>query len=204
MEKRQAFQKTVEFHNSMSKHQANAVFASKSERPINMKNKDENARTIDVDRMPFSQISDEITRHASQRSAPRTNTNAYVTSSSFGLVYDGAPSPNEDARRTIGADPGYSMLMIDRQRPAFNATSPRFAHEEKVTLQKKLQPGPGHYDKPESQQVSPNTAVFKSRHARFESPKTLDNNPSPGDYFQKQTPFLKKTFNASLPRPRFI
>ena len=127
------------------------------------------------------------------------------------------------SKSRTGQDQGYNVLLSDHlQKPGFNVTQPRFQYG-KDDMKRAEIPGPGSYNRlgtqegrpsPEKMHAHPNqqfglTANFKDSTSRddFKSYLAHEKKKAPlagSDYFQETRPFLKKTFNASLPPPRFI
>ena len=80
-------------------------------------------------------------------------------------------------------------------------------------------PGPGSYERNKSQEHSIRKSperMFADQNARFKSSTDRDDHMSylahektkapiaPNNYFSETRPFLKKSFNASLPPPKFV
>ena len=128
----------------------------------------------------------------------------------------------------IGQDQGYAMLLQDHfhTKPGFNATSPRFNYAKKNMAMAEV-PGPGTYERfrtveghrPQMQQSadSDKRLTANNMSAAFKNPTTRDDflsymasekkkpvDVSPSRYFEGNRPFLKKSYNASLPPPKFI
>ena len=123
-----------------------------------------------------------------------------------------------------GTDPGYNMLLSEsNKKPGFNVTMPRFNYL-KEQLRMAEVPGPGSYARTGTQEPakrnSPNnkgaaggnplglTSTFKDSTSRDDHKSYLAHEKNktslaPTDYFTEQRPFLKKTFNATLPPPKF-
>ena len=76
-------------------------------------------------------------------------------------------------------------------------------------------PGPGAHNRYNTQEGVKRFSPNKNNSANFKDSTSRDDYKSymahekkkapiaPSDYFQEQRPFLKKTFNASLPKPNF-
>ena len=159
-----------------------------------------------------------------------TNNNTYLNSTvksiqhdksgTFGVFHE-SQNPYDSTNssgRAVGQDPGYAMLLsehIEKKQHGFNATQPRFDYI-KEEIRRGEFPGPGAYNSRHNTQdgvkrYSPN----KNNSANFKDSTSRDDYKSymahekkkapiaPSDYFQEQRPFLKKTFNASLPKPNF-
>ena len=121
------------------------------------------------------------------------------------------------------------MLLQDHfQKPGFNATTPRFNYVKK-NIEMAEVPGPGSYERFKTvegnrQNISENedydrsvrmtgnqtTAIFKNPTTRDDylsymaTEKKKSKDVSPNRYFKEHRPFLKKSFNASLPPPKFV
>ena len=103
-----------------------------------------------------------------------------------------------------------------KQTSPFKSTAPRF-RRQKSTVE--TSPGPGSYEAIEESPLNTSltkkgTSMFKSTFRKIDQhdyPTLSKLNPTlipaqmpgPGAYFGKQRPFLKKSFNASLPRKKF-
>ena len=225
MDKRFAFQKTIELHKKMQDMVPNAIFKSNVTRQCSPNNRAETIRSGVYD----------FEKTANQTVQTRTtNNNTYLNSTlksiqndkqgSFGLFND-SQNPYESTNssgggaRAAGQDPGYAMLLsehIGSKQHGFNATQPRFDYV-KEELRMGEVPGPGAYNRYNTQEgvkrYSPNkqdghTANFKDSTSRDDYKSYLAHEKkkapiAPSDYFVEQRPFLKKTFNASLPKPNF-
>ena len=120
------------------------------------------------------------------------------------------------------------LLQEHFQKPGFNATTPRFNYAKKNVEMSEV-PGPGTYERfktvegnrpliadnedyDRSVRMTGNamTNVFKNPTTRDDylsylaADKQKPKQVSPNRYFQENRPFLKKSFNASLPPPRFM
>ena len=113
------------------------------------------------------------------------------------------------------------MIFGDGTKAAFLATSPRFNYFKEEKLLGEV-PGPGAYERMKSQEevlrtsvgisraesTEPNTAGFLGKSGRDDYLSYLADKkrlPSmgPAAYHQTGRPFLKKSFNASLPPAKF-
>ena len=107
-------------------------------------------------------------------------------------------------------DQGYTDVVF---KPSFNSTQPRFDYMKEQVKRSEV-PGPGSYGtrlntQPNQSSTSPGkegNAIFKDKTDRNGYLAAQKKAPAvaPTDYFTEQRPFLKKTFNATLPPPRFI
>lgn len=122
------------------------------------------------------------------------------------------------------------MLLHDHfHKPGFNATTPRFNYAKKNLIMAEV-PGPGSYerfktgegkarlpvadnedyDRSVKMTGNPMTANFKNPTTRDDylsylaTEKKKPTEVSPSRYFKDQRPFLKKSFNASLPTAKFV
>ena len=100
----------------------------------------------------------------------------------------------------------------------FNSTSPRFNYDKAESIMKEV-PGPGSYDSTQHKtfNLSDNTtsqfdktySIFKDQTTRMDDLKGYrgyqrhQNVRGPGQYTPKQ-PFLRKTFNTTLPLGNFV
>ena len=117
-----------------------------------------------------------------------------------------------------GQDPGYAISAAEKaKRAAFNATSPRFNYFKEEQLLAEV-PGPGAYERLKSQEVEMremsrsssieggnvaiNTRGNREDYQSYLPPPKIS--LGPGAYHQTGRPFLKKSFNASLPPVRFV
>lgn len=116
-----------------------------------------------------------------------------------------------------GQDSGFYSNQVGTKNMTFNSTSPRFT----IDKEKADMPGPGSYESTHQQTFkdtiggSSNTmansqySVFKDTTQRMDDVKGYRGqqkhaNPTgPGEYNFK-TPFLRKTFNTSLPLGKFV
>ena len=109
-------------------------------------------------------------------------------------------------------------MPTDHQiKPGFNMTQARFNYA-KEELKRAEVPGPGAYTRFNTQErlkrFSPDkdnamSSTFKDSTSRDDFRSYLAHEKkkaplAPTDYFTEARPFLKKTFNASLPPPRFV
>ena len=113
-----------------------------------------------------------------------------------------------------GQDDGYIIAkqLANTKNQTFNSTSPRFMRENP----NKQAPGPGSYETSygktfQSNQTatSINHSVFRDTTQRMDDPRgyrgfqRTQNPHGPGQYTPKQ-PFLRKTFNTTLPLGNFV
>ena len=102
-------------------------------------------------------------------------------------------------------------------KPGFNATTPRFNYIKNHIRMAEV-PGPGSYDRNKSQETNVRKSpekMYQEMSAQFRDATDRDDYLSykvhdmkrppvaPNNYFENGRPFLKKSFNASLPPPRF-
>lgn len=108
----------------------------------------------------------------------------------------------------VGTDEGYHHVRgsKDKLNP-FNSTSPRFNYRKQTTKLEEV-PGPGSYDF-SLRDKSNTTCTFKDTTERMDDlkgyrgkAKAAEDHVGPSSYHSKQ-PFLKRTFNTSLPLGNF-
>ena len=110
------------------------------------------------------------------------------------------------------------MPYYDNKNPSFNSTTPRFNYKKQELAAAEV-PGPGSYQtrnfdvrgsRDSSMRMTSDTmAIFKDKTSRddfksFLPKKKIEETIPPNAYFNAERPFLKKSFNASLPPPRFV
>ena len=122
------------------------------------------------------------------------------------------------------------MLLQDHfHKPGFNATTPRFNYAKKNLVMAEV-PGPGSYERYKTVEGKARANVEDNEDydrsvkmtgnkmtANFKNPTTRDDylsymaaekkkpkEVSPSKYFKDHRPFLKKSFNASLPPAKFV
>ena len=219
MEKRFAFQKTIELHRKIQDLKPNAIFQSQVQRQCSP---DKAASsTQDPKRDSFYQTMDTFAGTQKSASLPGGR-------STFGLYNEKQGNYESTINNTrIGQDQGYAMLLQDHfhTKPGFNATSPRFNYVKKNMAMAEV-PGPGTYERfrtVEGQRGHHQSVDSEARltgnagSAAFKNPTTRDDflsylasekkkpaDVSPGRYFEQNRPFLKKSYNASLPPPKYV
>ena len=226
MEKRFAFQKTIELHRKMQDMKPNANFQSRVKRscsPI----LEETTFAGDAE-AKYNSHKDSF-NNTMRTMASDKKSMSIPGRSSFGLFNENQAPYESTTNTRIGQDQGYAMLLKDHfSKPGFNATTARFNYAKQQNEMAEV-PGPGayerfktvegnrkgvmeneDYDRSVRMTGKTNTAVFKNPTTRDDylsylaSEKKKPKDVSPDKYFRETRPFLKKSFNASLPPPRFM
>lgn len=152
MEKRFAFQKTIELHKKIQEMQPNAIFKSGIERSCSISKAD----AIKVGSQEFDKSAYQTgqTMKSSANRAGYTTINSMNERSSLGLWNEHQNPYETNASNRQGQDVGYSMLLSEHiAKPGFNATQPRFNYL-KDDMQRSEVPGPGSYARHNTQEVA--------------------------------------------------
>lgn len=151
MEKRYAFQKTIELHKKMQDMQPNAIFKSSVQRECSP---DRLGPTLCGDRDLDSSANQTMRSEAFKATAASRQPPSIGNEprSSFGL-FNESQSPYETGfTQRQGQDPGYAVPMHEmKKKPGFNATQPRFNYF-KDHLRMQEVPGPGSYTRNHTQE----------------------------------------------------
>ena len=152
MEKRLAFQKTIELHKKVQEMQPNAVFKSQMERDCS---------PTQSKMMISKKGSNEFEKSAYQTSQTMRTSTKPGTVAAFSTIQAGVEKHDRESISLFqgdqkqmydtvtstrqGQDPGYSMLLSEHMsKPAFNATQPRFDYLKDEVRRAEV-PGPGSY-----------------------------------------------------------
>ena len=131
------------------------------------------------------------------------------------------------AQKEKKVDHGYMLLnefsSKGESSKGFNSTAPRFKTVKRQDVDVQNQPGPDVYDCETYEKSTLSTVTKKiksnanptkgaapafmdsSRRVLFEAElRDANQKPQMGTYFRGQQPFLKKTFNASLPPFKYV
>lgn len=194
VQRRMALQQTKDLHKRLEELRPNAVFTSGVERKMF----GDTQKSFEFSKSVFSSLNSTMPSQA-QTGFPNVSTNV-------------ANQLGVPAHKRIGQDPGYVQHVTQLQSLPFNSTSPRFK-DKGGELEV---PGPGYYKSEISHLSKTNSTNFRNTSPSFmDGTARMDDSKGyrgqmrhqhkngPGQYTIKQ-PFLRKTFNTTLPLGNYV